>query len=150
MASDFKAPYETFMRVETLSKLTEERPFAEAWKVVERTSNILKSNKEILPDRPELALFQEDLERQVFESYEKSHRAIQQAAESRNFKLATSLYAEAFFDILNKFFEKVFVNAEDLTIRKNRLALLRAVNRLYTTSIADLSKIRLAPSAEVK
>ncbi len=150
MASDFKVPYEAFTRVDTLSALMEERPFAEAWKVVERTSNILKSNKEVLPDNPELALFQEDLERQVFENYKKSHHAIQQAAESRNFKLATSLYADAFFDILNKFFEKVFVNAEDLTIRKNRLALLRAVNRLYTTSIADLSKIRLAPSAEVK
>lgn len=143
MASDFRIPYETFLRVEALSYLVDDPHFAEAWKVVERTSNILKGNKEALPDEPKDELLQEDLERQVFESYGKSHAAIRQAANSRDFKLATSLYAEAFFDILNKFFEKVFVNAEDLVIRKNRLALLRDVNRLYTANIADLSKIRL-------
>ncbi len=151
MASKPLYLYEAYERVGELSGLTRESSFSETWKVVERTSNILKSVKETLPEKPEAALFQEDLERQVFESYEKSHRAIREAAESRNFKLATSLYAEAFFAILNKFFEKVFVNAEDLTIRKNRLALLRAVNRLYTDNIADLSKIRLAvPGAEIK
>ena len=143
IAANFILPYETYLRVEALAKLSEEQPFAEAWKVVERTSNILKGNKEALPERPEPSLLTEDLERQVFESYEKSHGAIRQAAESRDFKRATSLYAEAFFDILNKFFEKVFVNAEDLAIRKNRLALLRDVNRLYTANIADLSKIRM-------
>ena len=143
MASDFSVPYETYRRVEALSKLMKENSFAEAWKVVERTSNILKGNKEALPDKPQETLLQEDLERQVFESFVKSHEAIREAANSRDFKLATSLYADAFFDILNKFFEKVFVNSEDLAVRKNRLALLRDVNWLYTKNIADLSKIRL-------
>ena len=143
MASDFRFPYETTLRVEALSHLMDDPHFSEAWKVVERTSNILKGNKEALPDGPKEELLQEDLERHVFESYGKSHAAIRQAAQSRNFKLATSLYAGAFFDILNKFFESVFVNAEDLAIRKNRLALLRDVNQLYTANIADLSKIRL-------
>ena len=141
----FDSPYETFTRAEALSKFSEERSFVEAWKIVERTSNILRSNKENLPERPNDGLFQEVLEKRVFEAYEKSHQAIREAASLRNFKLATGLYAEAFFDILNEFFEKVFVNAEDLTIRKNRLALLGAVNRLYTATIADLSKVRLAP-----
>ena len=143
MASDFRFPYETYLRVEALSHLVDDPHFAEAWKVVERTFNILKGNKEALPDAPKEELLQEDLERQVFESYSNSYAAIRQAAQLRNFKLATSLYAGAFFDILNKFFESVFVNDEDLAIRKNRLALLRDVNRLYTANIADLSKIRL-------
>jgi glycyl-tRNA synthetase beta chain len=141
--SSFEKPYETYQRVDALSKLIKESSFAEAWKVVERTSNILKGNKEQLPEKPEAGLLQEDIERQVFESFTRAHEAIRQAANSRDFRLATSLYAEAFFDILNKFFEKVFVNAEDLAVRKNRLALLRDINWLYTKNIADLSKIKL-------
>ena len=150
LATNFSSPYETFLRVEALSEFIEDRSFAEAWKVVERTAHILKSNQAALPDVPESALFQEDLERRVFESYEKSRTAIQEAIKSRNFRLATSLYAAAFFDIVNAFFEKVFVNAEDLTVRKNRLALLCAVNRLYTAGIADLSHVHLAPAAAVQ
>ena len=92
---------------------------------------------------PNPAVFTEVLEHRVFELYEKSNQAILEAAKAKDYALATSLYAEAFFDILIEFFEKVFVNADDLAVRKNRLALLKAVNRLYASHIADLSKIRL-------
>ena len=54
------------------------------------------------------------------------------------------MYAEAFFDILNEFFDKVFINADDLNVRRNRLSLLRNVKELYTRDIADLSKIQTA------
>jgi glycyl-tRNA synthetase beta chain len=57
------------------------------------------------------------------------------------------LYAEAFFDILNQFFDKVFINADDLNVRKNRLSLLRAIKELYTSDIADLSRIQVNSGA---
>ncbi|MBI4432428.1 MAG: glycine--tRNA ligase subunit beta [Candidatus Omnitrophica bacterium] len=134
--------YEVSQRASLLSEIAEEVFFMQACKVVERTVNILKGNKEKLPDQVNPAVFTEDLERRVFERYEAFKNKVQQAADKRDFRLATSLYAESFFDILSEFFDKVFVNDEDLNVRKNRLALLCAVKNLYTTNISDLSKIR--------
>ncbi len=137
---------EVYERAGVLSRVFRDAPLlkAQACKVVERTVNILKgSDRNDLPEAPDPALFTEELERQVFKSYQESQLEIQNAAGERDFKRATSLYAGAFFDILEQFFEKVFVNAEDLSVRKNRFALLRAIKKLYTDKIADLSKIHL-------
>ncbi len=142
MAPGFEFPCRTHEKVKLLAPILEESFFPKAWKVVERTVNILKGNKEILPERIDPSVFTEDLERRVHEHYERSRQGVLKAAQSSDLKLATSLYAEAFFDILGEFFEKVFVNAEDPKVRKNRLALLKAVRDLYTENIADLSKIR--------
>jgi len=144
LATDFRRPYECFLRVEALAGLATEGDFLKASKVVERTVNMLKGNKEQLPENVEPSLLAEDLERAVFERYQSSNAAIREAARGRDFRRATSLYAEAFFAILEQFFEKVFVNAEDLNVRKNRMALLRNVRDLYTREIADLSKVRPA------
>lgn len=146
MASDFECPCRTFRKALAITDLLGQAAFPKAWKVVERTSNILKSDKEILSEKIEPSLFTEELERRVYENFQSSREAILKAAASGDFMLATSLYAEAFFDTLSEFFEKVFVNAEDLSVRRNRLALLRAVKDLYTDKIADISKIRLMPA----
>ncbi len=144
MASGFAAPYETLQRLEALGGMLGEDSFGRACKVVERTMNILKGNKDALPANIDPTLFAEELERRVHEHYLRSEKDIREASGARDFRRATSLYAEAFFDILSEFFDKVFVNSEDPHVRKNRLALLRAVNHLYTVPIADLSKIRSA------
>lgn len=142
LAAGFKFPCQTFKKIRALGGILTDAAFPKAWKVVERTANILKGHKDNLPDKIQPALFTEELERQVYERYQNSQAAILKAIQNADFELATSLYAEAFFDILSEFFEKVFVNAEDLKVRKNRLALLKAVRDLYTENIADLSKIR--------
>ncbi len=144
VASRFESPHETFQRVEALAGLVEDEAFVKAVKVVERTWNILKGNKETLPETIDPARFAEPLEREVFKHYEASRDSIREAIRRRDFRRATSLYAGAFFDILGEFFEKVFVNAEDLDVRRNRLALLKAVKDLYAGEVADLSKIRVA------
>jgi glycyl-tRNA synthetase beta chain len=143
MAASFERPTETFQRVEALARIVSDESFTHTWKVIERTTNILKGNKETLPEKPDSAVFTEALEGEVFARYEASHQAVREAIRARDFRRATNLYAEAFFAILEQFFEKVFVNAEDLNVRKNRLSLLRAVRDLYAHEVADLSKIRL-------
>ncbi len=142
MASDFEYPCRTFRKALAITDLLPQAAFPKAWKVVERTANILRSNKEVLPEKIEPSLFAEELERRVYENFQSSRESISKAASAGDFALATSLYAEAFFDTLSEFFEKVFVNAEDLNVRRNRLALLKAVRDLYTKNIADLSQIR--------
>ena len=133
---------QTYQRAQAIRKLRHEAYFKNACKVVERTHNILKGNKDELPPKPDRRLFTEPLEHGVLEKFEQNEAAIVDAKQQRDFARATSLYAEAFFDILNQFFDKVFINAEDEKVRKNRLALLRNVKELYTLDIADLSKIQ--------
>ena len=142
MAAGVESPNEVYGRARVLFAELSSDEFSKACKVVERTSNILKGSKEPVTAEPDPALFVEELEKAVFTHYEKSAASIRQEAEAGNFKRATSLYVEAFFDILNEFFDKVFVNAEDPKVRANRLALLKAVNRLYTAHIDDLAKIK--------
>jgi glycyl-tRNA synthetase beta chain len=143
MASGFEDLGEVFLRARALSEISKESFFPKAWKVVERTSNIVKAGKEASDLTIEPSVFTQELERRVFEKYQSSSDAIRRAQASMDYRLATSLYAEAFFDILSEFFEKVFVNDEDLRVRKNRLALLGAVQKLYTEKIADLSKMKI-------
>jgi glycyl-tRNA synthetase beta chain len=150
MASRFDSPYEVYRRVHALSLFAEKDSFLNACKVVERTHNILKGNHETLPERPQRELFTESLERALMEELDRHEEAIALAKKEGDFARATSLYAGAFFDILNEFFDKVFINAEDLNVRKNRLSLLKAIKELYTGDIADLSKIQVhsGPSSQ--
>ena len=140
--SGFDSPYEVLTRLESLSKISAQRYFMNACKVVERTHNILKGYKDALPDTPDSTLFVEPLEEQVLKQLESNKPGICDAKKERDFARATSLYAEAFFDILSEFFDKVFINAEDPKVRKNRLSLLKNVKELYTRDIADLSNIQ--------
>lgn len=142
MASRFDSPAETARRIETLSELASGSDFLQASKVVERTSNILKGNKLQLPGELRADLLREDLEKRVYELFRDRADGIRRAADSGDLSQATSLYARAFFAILEQFFEQVFVNHDDLEVRTNRLALLKGIRDLYTEKIADLSKIK--------
>lgn len=144
MSTRFEDACEVFQRAEALHAIARTASFESTWRAVFRLSNILKSNKESLPEQPQPSQFTEDLERAVWARYEQSHSQILSDIKRQDYGHATNLYAEAFSDILEQFFAKVFVNAEDLNIRKNRLSMLRAVQELYTRDIADLSKIRLS------
>ncbi len=132
---------ETSARATALTRLLKEESLMKSWKVVERTTNILKGSREapmgdIAPD-----LLRDDLERVLYERYRCSRPAIEEASVQKDWKLVTSLYAEAFFDILDGFFEKVLVNVEDAGVRRNRLTLLKNVRDLYVGGFADISKI---------
>lgn len=142
MASGVSEPSRVLERLEKLAKISSQDGFAETQKSVERTSNILKGVKETLPDTVDRGLFAEPLEGQLWQRYEEVEPAFRAAAERGDFAQATRLYAEAFFAILGEFFEKVFINADDPAVRRNRLALVRSVKELYTKNIADLSKIQ--------
>lgn len=141
LASGFDDPREAHERLEALAALLDTDAFARTCKVVERTSNILRGSKEKEFAEVDPALLAEELERGVHERYREYAGRIAEAGRARDFALATRLYAEAFFDILGKFFEQVFVNAPDPAVRRNRLGLLAAVNRVYTQDIADLSRM---------
>jgi len=128
-----------FNRIEILGSITSERYFLEAAKVVERTSNILKGAKNEKIDKVDEKLFKEDLERSVWKAYLDSKDRIKALIEKEEYKEATREYAGAFFKVLHDFFDNVMVNDKDKLLRSNRLAMMKAINRLYTERIADLA-----------
>lgn len=132
-----------FQRISDLSGIASEKYFLKAAKVVERTSNILKGalrpGEETSPVNEHL--FKEDLERHVWKTYLDVKGPMQGLIDKAKYKDATELYARAFYKELHDFFGKVLVNAEDDSLRLNRLALMKAVNKLYSERIADLAKL---------
>ena len=113
--------------------------FERAFKVVERTSNILKGAKEAISEFPDPSLFQEQLERQLHSLYEESAPELKRLIKEEKFDETLSLYGNTFFKPLHVFFDKVLVNVEDRAIRKNRHALMKEINRIFVDSVADLS-----------
>lgn len=140
MKSSFDDLADVFERFKTLSELSSKSPkiFFRTSKVVERTSNILKGVKESL-NSVDPKLFQEPMEKELFELLEKKGPELQASLDRKDYLALTRLYGETFFDPLHHFFDRVMVNVEDPNVRRNRQALMREINTLYTTGVADLS-----------
>ena len=130
-----------FKRVEALSEISAEAYFLKAAKVCERTSNILKGAKGEKIGQVNESLLKEDLEKEVWKAYSANSLAIKNLIKEEKYKEATRLYGEAFFEALHKFFDNVLVNAEDASLRQNRLAMMLAINKLYTNDVADLAML---------
>ena len=107
-----------------------------------RIGNILKKVEGEVSEKIDPALLQEAAEKNLFEEL----RAVEPAAEALE-----ALYAEGRFEDMlvtiaalrspvDAFFETVMVNAEDLALRANRLALLK---RLYgvMNAVAEISRL---------
>jgi len=130
-----------FKRVDALSSISAEKYFLKAAKVCERTSNILKGAKGESIGPVDESLLKEDLEKEVWKAYSANSLAIKDLIREEKYKEATKLYGEAFFEALHKFFDNVLVNAKDSSLRQNRLAMMQAINKLYTKDVADLAML---------
>ncbi len=140
MKSSFNDLADVFRRFEMLAELSAKNPkvFFKTSKIVERTSNILKGAKEAISS-VDPKLFQEPLEKRLYELAQQEEAELRRFVEEKNYGEATRLYGETFFEPLHDFFDKVMVNVEDGSIRRNRQALMKQINGLYTEKVADLS-----------
>ena len=143
-----KGPDDPVGAREKLASLSEmmkrqKEQFLSAFKVIERTHNILKpihpKEREGMEVRPDL--FRDDIEKELWSRYNKDQPSITKLIGESAWAKATERYGEVFADVLHEFFEKVMVNAEDPQVRRNRLALMKEINELYTGPVADLSKL---------
>jgi len=132
---------DVFKRVGALSEISAEKYFLKAAKVCERTSNILKGAKGEKIGQVSEGLLKEDLEKEVWKAYSANSGIIKDLIKKEKYKEATRAYGEAFFEVLHKFFDNVLVNAEDKDLRQNRLAMMQAINKLYTNDVADLAML---------
>ncbi len=129
-------------RIQMLHKLRNDASFIKAAKVIERTRNILRSAKPfegaVQPD-----LLKESPEQALWDAYNKSRDRLHSLIENQSYDKATQEFGEVFYEPLHLFFDKVMVNAEDAALKRNRLALMRTIQTLYTDRVADLSKLTL-------
>ncbi len=133
---------DTMDRIRALWQMDGAQALVRAAKVVERTHNILKGTTPQQAD-VDRARLQEPLEQQLYALYESKKDEFARLVERRSYDDATKLFAETFYTPLHEFFDKVMVNAPDEALRQNRLALMKAINVLYTDRIADLSKLAI-------
>ncbi len=126
-------------RLDVVAALSREPLWADLVTSVERTFNITKSfTAEV---EPEVSLLEAGEEKELFELDYSKAPWIGQLVSEGDYDAASRAYVETFAAPLHAFFDAVYVNVEDVRVRQNRLALIRAINRLYSTRIADLSEI---------
>ncbi len=130
-----------YQKFAALVKHVQDPVFETACKVLQRPYRILKGLDCNIADSVNADLFQDDLERKLYQLVLKHGPEISGLAGSGDYWQATRVYAGNFCETLHAFFDKVKVNAEDERIRSNRQSLMKQVFRIYTEQVADLSFI---------
>jgi len=85
------------------------------------------------------AIFQEDAESELFRAFQAAASMVAKRIEGRDYLAALTEIA-TLKGVVDDFFDRVMVMAEDERIRTNRLALLQEIKGLFR-DIADFAKI---------
>jgi glycyl-tRNA synthetase beta chain len=131
------------IRVKALVEFVKQPFWAELVTIVERTYNIQK--REPVEGDIRAELMREPEERNLWEIFRREEPALKalmtHARSHTSYVEATKHYLEVFSGPVHAFFDKVFVNVEDVAVKRNRMLLMRKVNELFAKNFADLSEI---------
>jgi glycyl-tRNA synthetase beta chain len=123
--------------VKSFDSQPESSDLAEANK---RVKNILaKSGFDQAATTIDQSLFEQD-EKALFETIEQVKGFVNQQIDNAQYGNALEKLA-SLKDVVNQFFDKVMINADDVTIRNNRLALINELRSLFM-GIADISLLQ--------
>jgi glycyl-tRNA synthetase beta chain len=109
---------------------------------VKRAANILRIEKKKdgpYDAAPAPLLYEQDEERELDHAFLLAAIEVRRAMADERFEAAMTAMAEL-REPLDRFFDKVTVNAEDASLRRNRLQLLAAIHRMMA-SVADFTRI---------
>jgi len=134
---DFDDPLDTFMRAQAIGSVKTQPWFDSICAASKRVENILKK----VEAAPEIAedLFAQEEEKELYRSFKEVENSFISLVAEGEYTPALKLLA-GLKDPIDQFFDKVLVMAEDITIRNNRIALLKALVGLFDR-IAQFSKI---------
>ncbi|MBI3021289.1 MAG: glycine--tRNA ligase subunit beta [Candidatus Omnitrophica bacterium] len=127
-----------------------ERLYTFSWPAPAPSHDLIEAVLSTEPRKREVdpARFQEPLERTLWDIYASRKDEVERLAQQKSYGEATRLFGEVFYEPLHEFFDRVMVNVPDEPLQQNRLALMRAINTLYTDRIADLSKLTILHNHE--
>jgi glycyl-tRNA synthetase beta chain len=128
--------YDTWLRAKAM---TDNDSSSELQKAVQAFTRVGNLAKNATIETIEEDLFTDDEERALFFAYESAHKDIDRMTISKDYNGVLSVMFKMTQPI-DTFFGAVMVMVEDVAVRNNRLALLRAITNL-TINMADLSKI---------
>ena len=128
--------YDTWLRAKAMELEANGAGMQKAIQAFVRVSNLMKH---ATVDGIDETLFVVDAERNLYKEYKTARSAIDRMLASRDYSGILSAMI-AMTAPIDAFFGEVMVMAEDIQVRNNRLALLKAITNL-TANIADISKI---------
>jgi glycyl-tRNA synthetase beta chain len=123
-------------RAAALSQARRQPDFRPLILAAKRIRNILGEGTAAAPDP---ALYREDAERQLAGDFLQARQLVQELASSRRYRDAMETIA-SIAPSLDRFFVEVLVNAPEEDLRRNRLALLGAIQKEFA-GLADFSEI---------
>ncbi len=112
-------------RVDALHKVREEAAFLSVVLAAKRIANIVKDAAEAPLDE---SLLEEPAERELAEAFQGLRSGLEEAAAAGDYERCLRRIADL-APVLDRFFVEVLVMAEDLKVRRNRIALLQAIGR---------------------
>jgi len=133
-------------RLAALHRLEKDDRFGALVEVVERTHNISRGLDQELRLRTDLLT--EPLERELLDRYREVEVPIREAFAGGDYEGGSWRYLDAFGELMTRYFDQVFVMADDRRVKLNRWTMLRAVHRLYRDHVADLSRVPQAVAEE--
>jgi glycyl-tRNA synthetase beta chain len=128
--------YHSFLRVKALDSLKDSPKFEPLILIFKRVNNILRDQP---PFRLNSGLFVEKDERELYTTFCIIKDNVLPLIKKGDFSQAQRIIFRIKSSI-NNFFDNVLVMADEMRIRRNRLALLQAINKLLI-QVADYSQI---------
>lgn len=148
LAKEIYRPLDIVSRLQALQQFRETDAAISLAAASKRISNILKKVETPIPLAADRALLKEDAETQLFSRVVDVSELIEKNITDHDYASAMSVTASLREDV-DAFFEQVMVMDENVSLRNNRLALLRQVNTLCCGT-AELSLLKPLEASAAK
>jgi glycyl-tRNA synthetase beta chain len=140
LAVGFDDPLDALERVKALHEMRAEPDFLSVASNFKRIVNILQQAGTVAGE-PDPGRMTDEAELALFQAYQDVLPRVKAAHAGHDYAAALRVLA-SMRRVVDEFFDKVLVMAEDSAVRANRLALLKQVSNLFL-GIADISEIVL-------
>jgi len=139
-------PYDALLRCQAMVELRQKKGFETVVIGQKRLANILKGIKD--PGEPDPAIFKDAGEIRLYELTKATDEKITEPLRTRNYhRVLNSLLAMR--NTIDRFFDEVLVMHEDQALRRNRLALVNYVRKIFNR-FANLSKVVIPGSGDAQ
>jgi glycyl-tRNA synthetase beta chain len=144
LAVGFDDPLDTLERLQALQSLRGESDFLSVASNFKRIMNIM-AQSEVLSSDPDDSRMSEPAELALWRAFQRVSPQVESERQNHDYRAALRSLA-SMSSTVNEYFDKVLVMAEDLSVRRNRLALLKKLSELFL-GIADISHMVIEHTA---
>jgi glycyl-tRNA synthetase beta chain len=143
LAAGFDDPVDATERVRALHEMRKEPGFLALASSFKRVMNIL-ADSDSRAETPDPSLMEDAAESALWQRYLEIRPGVETAGKSHQYGDALRLMA-SLHGVVDAFFEQVLVMTDDPALRRNRLAILGQLAKLFL-SVADISQIVIEPA----